>query len=427
MMYARRMLPGKDRRDIKDRKDEGLKRQAVVAVAVARRDGTNNISCFVGSGGTLGFHDEPSRADLTTDRISTPSMTEHTAFGRFVGLNERDAPALLERMSSSDLPVAGDRYGIVTRLIARRGVEVADLAVAVLRKLFDTTALSLPQLGAIVLSSRIADPTTVAQQVAEQLGVTCFARGIERACSGFPAATRLAIQLCRKSQKPVALIAAEIISRNINWEAANGDLSDQRRARGQAAKLFADGAAAVVVGPIGKEFPYEILDAWQGEVADAQQLIQKTEVAGAVDPWGSARPSSTTCISMPGRRGLWLVKRAPLVMADAVSQSVEHAKQAGRLRDEIVSHIVPHQANGLILTRLEQQLCAAAADVKVWKCIEHTGNTVSASIPLAMSEVQDRLPAQAILAMPSVGAGGPGYRPDVLSTGCVLVRIDRHG
>jgi 3-oxoacyl-[acyl-carrier-protein] synthase III len=60
--------------------------------------------------------------------------------------------------------------------------------------------------------------------------------------------------------------------------------------------------------------------------------------------------------------------------------------------------------------------------VRVWNCIARAGNTVSASIPLAMAEVQDQLPAGMLVAMPSVGAGGPGYRPDVLSTGCVLIR-----
>jgi 3-oxoacyl-[acyl-carrier-protein] synthase III len=350
-------------------------------------------------------------------------MTKHITFGRFVAINENDAPALLQRMSSRDLPVAGDRYGVVTRLIARPDVEVADLACATLEKLLRTTAFSPKQFGALVLSSRISKPAAVAQLVAEQLDLKCPASGIERACSGFPAATRLAMQLCRKTQKPVAVIAAEIISRSVNWEAANGDLSDQRRARGQAAKLFADGAAAVIVGQVDSNCPHEILDAWQSQVPDEQQLIQKTEVEGPVDPWGHVRSGSTTCMTMPGRRGLWLVKRAPQIMADAIRQSVENAKRAGHLADEAVSHIVPHQANGLIISRLQQQLGEVEEDVKVWNCIEHTGNTVSASIPLAMAEVQQQLPPQSIIAMPSVGAGGPGYRPEVLSTGCVLARI----
>ncbi len=350
-------------------------------------------------------------------------MEKHTAFSRFVALEESDSPGLLQRMSNRDLPVDGERYGVRTRLIARPDAEVGDLAVSVLRKLLEQTALPRPQLGGIVLSSRIADPTRVAEQIADRLGVKCTARGIERACSGFPAATQIALQLSHETTQPIAVIAVEIISRNINWEPARGDLSDQQRARGQAAKLFADGAAAVLVGPPGDTCPHAIFDAWQGEVPDEQQLIQKSAVEDSVDPWGRVRPGSTSCISMPGRRGFWLVRRAPLIMADAIEQSIANAKQSGTWNEEEVSDAVPHQPNGLILHRFQQHYRDAGRSVKVWDCIENTGNTVSASIPLAMAAVQNRLRPGAIVAMPSVGAGGPGYRPDVLSTGCVLARI----
>ena len=55
-------------------------------------------------------------------------------FGRFIGLNDEDAPQLLARQSKQDLGVDGERYGISTRLIARPGVSVADLAIAAVRK-----------------------------------------------------------------------------------------------------------------------------------------------------------------------------------------------------------------------------------------------------------------------------------------------------
>jgi 3-oxoacyl-[acyl-carrier-protein] synthase-3 len=328
-------------------------------------------------------------------------------------------------MGNEELPVDSARYGISSRLIARAGARVSDLAAAVLAKLFQAVAIPGGELGGLVLSSRIVEPAAAAQSAAEQLGLTCHAEGIERACSGFPAATRRAMELCQELQKPVAVVAAEIISRSINWEPAHGSLADHKRARGQASKLFADGAAAVIVGPLGSDCPHEIFDAWQGEVPDEQQLLQKLDVEDAVDPFGTVIPGRTGCISMPGRRGYWLVKRAPQIMADAIEQSLGHARASGRLGDEAVSHVVPHQPNGLILARLQKQFDEAHQNIRVWNCIENTGNTVSASIPLAMSAVQDQLPAGSLVALPSVGAGGPGYRPDVLSTGCVLLRVGK--
>jgi 3-oxoacyl-[acyl-carrier-protein] synthase III len=158
------------------------------------------------------------------------------------------------------------------------------------------------------------------------------------------------------------------------------------------------------------------------DVRDDKQLIQKTDVVDSVDPWGNTRPGVTGCISMPGRRGFYLVKRAPDIMADSLCKSLQRAS-AELESGEQIGHVVPHQANGLILSRLQSQLGAnGGQSPHVWQCVKDSGNTVSASIPLAMAEVQDRLPPGVVVAMPSVGAGGPGYRPCTLSTGCVLVR-----
>jgi len=345
-------------------------------------------------------------------------------FRRFVALDEHDAPELLVRMSKEQLPVDGERYGIVSRLIARPGVQVMDLAVAAIEKLCRSCRIDSRELGAIVLSSRIYEVEQTASAIVRRLGLTCEAHGLERACSGFPAATELAAALCSRLQQPVSLVASEVISGSINWEPTRGDLGDHRRARGQAAKLFGDGAAAVLVEPCGNGAMHRILHAWAGDVRDDDQLIQKTEVIDALDPWGRVWPGITTCISMPGRRGLLLVRRAPQIMAESVRKSIEHARAAGLLGDDLrVTHVVPHQANALILAGLQAQFSNDPKSPLVWNCIAHTGNTVSASIPLAMATVQDQLPAGSLVAMPSVGAGGPGYRPDVLSTGCVLVRM----
>jgi 3-oxoacyl-[acyl-carrier-protein] synthase-3 len=354
-------------------------------------------------------------------------MSSNPGFRRFESLNEQDAPDLLQRMTKSDLPVDGQRYGILSRLIALPDTSVADLAERVTRKLCEFSNVPPGDLGAVVLSSRIVQVQEAAETAVRRLGLRCGGHGVERACSGFPAATALAVQLCRQSSRPVAVVTAEIISRNINWEPGTGNLADHRRARGQAAKLFADGAAAALLEPGRSERLHEILDVWSGNVPDSQRLIQKTDVENSMDPWGNRRAGSTTCISMPGRRGFLLLKRAPQIMLDSLIRSVENATQAGCLEDGQVSEVIPHQANGLIISALRKRLAEGPFNgpVRVWDCIAQMGNTVSASIPSAMAEVQDKIPAGAVVGMPAVGAEGPGYVPDVLSTGCVLIRMGR--
>ena len=210
-------------------------------------------------------------------------MSENAGFTRFVKLTERDAPQLLQRMRDADLAVSGKRYGVASRLIARPTASVADLATATCRKLLSCATIHHGDLGALILSSRIEDPTSAAQESAHQLGLSCDGLGIERACSGFPAATALAVEQTRARERPVAVIAAEKLSPNINWETATQQLSDHRRARGQAASLFADGAAGVLVLPGKKDARLVILDAWQGDVDDKDQLIQKTLVERAIE------------------------------------------------------------------------------------------------------------------------------------------------
>ena len=274
-----------------------------------------------------------------------------------------------------------------------------------------------------MLSSRIVDIERTAQDVALQAGLSGPALGIERACSGFPAATQRGVQLCEELQRPIAVVTAEIISRSINWEPSQGEVEDHQRARGQAAKLFADGAAAGLIEPAGDPSLHTILDAWVGEVPDAKRLIQKVDVEAALDPWGNVRPGLSTCLTMPGRRGFLLLRRAPRVMAESLLRSVANARRAGLLGEEPVGEVVPHQANGLITEGLASLLREELSPPpRVWDCIDQAGNTVSASIPNAMACVQDQLSPGLIVALPSVGAGGPGYRPDVLSTGCVLIR-----
>jgi 3-oxoacyl-[acyl-carrier-protein] synthase III len=326
-------------------------------------------------------------------------------------------------MQDADLAVSGKRYGVASRLIARPNTSVVDLATAACRKLLSCATIHHSDLGALILSSRIEDPTTAAQESVQRLGLGCDGLGIERACSGFPAATALAIEQTRARERPVAIITAEKISPNINWEAATQQLSDHQRARGQAASLFADGAAGVLVLPEEKDANLTILDAWQGEVDDQDQLIQKTRVEQAIDPWGNPRPGATECMSMPGRRGFLLAKRAPQIMAQSMSKSLSRVQAEHPLDRSTITHLVPHQASGIILAGLVRHLRHQDHVPHIWKCLEHVGNTVSASIPTAMAMVQEHLPPGAVVAMPSVGAGGPGYRPDALSTGCVLSRV----
>ena len=68
----------------------------------------------------------------------------------------------------------------------------------------------------------------------------------------------------------------------------------------------------------------------------------------------------------------------------------------------------PPKANGLIIDGLNKALGAATeAAPRVWNCVRDTGNTVSASIPLAMVEARDtgRLQPGNLVLTSSFGGG----------------------
>jgi 3-oxoacyl-[acyl-carrier-protein] synthase III len=344
-------------------------------------------------------------------------------FCHFVSLDEKDAPLLFQRMSNDNLRVDAQRYGISSRLIARPGVAIPDLAKLTIQKICRANDIGLNDLGGFVLSSRVAEVQHVAEETARSLEFGGKSKGIERACSGFPAATEAAVKMCQQLDRPVAVVTAEIISTNINWETADGNLSDHRRACGQAAALFGDGAAGVLIVPPRDSPRHEILDCWIDEVSDEKQLIQKIDVEESIDPWQQIRPGITGCMGMPGRRGFLLLRRAPAVLFDAIQRSLKVNAEFEREHDQNPTHVVPHQANGMIIQQLQQKLEETMKPAPtVWNFIGDAGNTVSASIPTAMSKAQTHLADRALTALPSVGAGGPGYRPDILSIGCVLTR-----
>ena len=120
------------------------------------------------------------------------------------------------------------------------------------------------------------------------------------------------------AERPIAIIAAEKTSPDVNWETATQQISGHQRAKGQAVSLFADGASGVLILPREKDASLVILDAWQGEGEDKDQLAQKILVERSIDLWGNPRRAAMESLTMPGRRGFLLAKRAPQLMAHAM-------------------------------------------------------------------------------------------------------------
>ncbi len=168
----------------------------------------------------------------------------------------------------------------------------------------------------------------------------------------------------------VLLIGSETLTRITNW-------SDRTNAF-----LFGDGAGAVVVEAVPGE---PALLGWDIGVDGSLQPLFYSDYGG------------------PGMamRGQEVFRKAVRVTVDSATKSLERAK----LTPSDVALFVPHQANMRIMDAVAERL--GLPPERVASVIERTGNTSSASIPIALTDAANngRLQDGDIVLFAGFGAG----------------------
>jgi 3-oxoacyl-[acyl-carrier-protein] synthase-3 len=204
------------------------------------------------------------------------------------------------------------------------------------------------EIGFLVLCTSTPDqlmPATSAT-VAGALGITGGAVDLNAACAGFTYGLITAAGLVAAGSEKVLLIGAETMTRTLNW-------ADRTNAF-----LFGDGAGALV------------LEAVSGP--------------GSLLGW-DAGVDGTLVELLYVNHGSGMVMRGQEVFRKAVRSTTEsvHAafKQAGVEADEIAL-FVPHQANQRIMEAIADRV--GIPHDRIASVIDSTGNTSSASIPLAL-------------------------------------------
>jgi 3-oxoacyl-[acyl-carrier-protein] synthase-3 len=238
------------------------------------------------------------------------------------------------------------RTGIAER---RVGGTTIGLSIESGRAALEMACLDPSRIDALVLATTTPDVQWGnAAAVQHELGLRCGAFDVNAACSGFVYGLVTAHGLIAMGADRVLVIGTDTLSRITDW--------DDRAT----APLFADGSGAVVIESVGGTGQ---LLGWDLDADGSALPLLRAEVGGF--------------IKMEGKE---VFRRAVRLMVDSSEKSMRHA---GVTSDDI-KLVVPHQANIRIIQAACERLGVPIERAAV--IIERTGNTSSASIPLALAD-----------------------------------------
>ena len=250
-----------------------------------------------------------------------------------------------------------DRVGIIERRFAEKDETLTDFAVAAGTAALADAGVDPSEVDTVIVPTcTMPSPIpNAAAQVADRIGIKApGAFDLNAACAGFCYGLGVASDLIRAgSAKKVLVIGAEKLTDSVNpVDRAN-------------AIIFADGAGAAVVG--ASDEPQIGPVSW-GSAGDLVDLIGMTEDKFIYQEGQSVFRWATTRI-------------APIAM---------RALEVAGLKPSDVDVLIPHQANLRIVEAIAKKLRANGArdDMVVADDIKYSGNTSSASIPLALDHMR---------------------------------------
>ena len=275
---------------------------------------------------------------------------------------------LVAAIDSSDEWIQ-QRTGIITRTRASQDVDAVDMATDAAREAIEKSGIDPALIDAVIVATigNGRQTPSMAAVLADRVGSTpAAAYDINAACAGYAYAIAQADALIRTGAAHYALVVgAEKLS----------DLVDP--ADRSISFLLGDGAGAVVIGP--SDYPGISTTVWgsDGSKADAISMNHTLQEyrRGEAD-WPSLRQQGQTVF----RWAVW-------DMAKVAKKALEVAG----IESADLAAFIPHQANMRIIDEFAKQL-KLPESVVIARDVATTGNTSSASIPLATHRLLEEHP-----------------------------------
>jgi 3-oxoacyl-[acyl-carrier-protein] synthase-3 len=306
---------------------------------------------------------------------------------------DRLTNADLERMVDTSDDWIFSRTGIRERRIVAAGEATSDIAARAGAAALADAGVDAVDLLVIGTSTPDMQFPSCAALTAAKIGLTCPAYDVNAACTGFIFALHNATAAIESGRaRTVLVIGADALTRVV-------DFTDR-----STCVLFGDGAGAFVLAAADEPGVLGIHLGTDGTGAD---LLN-------VPAGGSAAPCTPELLAAHEQ---YLKMNGNEVFKFAVRSIPKATRQAlkeSRLTVADVDWLIPHQANQRILDTIADRL--GVPHEQVVSTIEYTGNTSSASIPLAMDALytSGNLAPGQVCALVGFGAG--------LTWGAAIVR-----
>lgn len=273
----------------------------------------------------------------------------------------------LEKMVDTNDEWITTRTGIKQRYKAGPEEYTSQFAVVSARQALERAGVQPKDIDIIICATTTPDqilPSTGCLIQAELGCENAAAMDVFAACSGFIYGISMVESMIRTGQIRYALvIGAEVLTKYV-------DYTDRTTC-----VIFGDGAGAAVLGPVQTD--KGILAT---KIRSDGRYEESLYARGGGTKFGTSHETIDKGMHYFTMKGNEIFKLAVRSMADI---SLEMLEKAGRSIDE-VAMIIPHQANQRITDAVAQRL--GVPDEKVYSNIAQTGNTSSASIPIALDE-----------------------------------------
>ncbi len=283
------------------------------------------------------------------------------------------------------------RTGIKQRHVAAKGQVTSELGAKAAERALQDAGLAPTSLTHILVATCTPDsmcPNT-ACIIEHRLGVSgLMAVDVNAACSGFLYALNLARGIVSMDSNAIVLVvAAEILTRRINWQDRSTCV------------LFGDGAgAAIVSGHPGTKQALRMDDCLLSSDGSLSNLLQISGGGVSVPYQHGDTVGDEFFVRMEGRE---IFKHAVRSMARACEELLER----NALSCADVDIFVPHQANMRIIEAVGKKLHIPPK--KVFINLQEYGNTSAASVPIALADARSKglLPPGRTVLLVSFGGG----------------------